>query len=301
MKRLLLILSCVFLCAHLVFAVADFKMKKNLTVNDGQSYSYSTMSVGGTISIAPKGKVNGSIIVINGTLKLDGEVVEDVIGVGSTITLGENAFVHGDLYLIGGMINPPDKMTVEKKVKGEYLNLKLDLKKIESTLMPIISDSQSLAFFKILKIVFWAILALIVLAIVPRKIVQAQDILEMHLLKTSFIGLVSLFACVFMLFVFVILSIVIVGIPFLIALVVAYLGLYIFGRTVLFYFIGKKLTQQFRLKTITPAWFIIIGVGAYAILKFIPIFGPLLLICMNIFEIGIGVGFLFRKKLHLQG
>jgi hypothetical protein len=55
-----------------------------------------------------------------------------------------------------------------------------------------------------------------------------------------------------------------------------------------------------KLKNVPPALFIVLGVAVYSILKFIPFVGPLILILMNLFEVGISVAFFFRKKLKLQ-
>ena len=300
MKRLAILLISVVITTGFLFSASDFKMIKNLSVSNGESYPYSIMSMGGSVTIAPQGKIQGSLIIIGGTLKLEGMVTEDVFCVASTVALGEKSHIQGDLYVIGGSLVPADKMTVEKKVAGQYLNFKFNFKKIESTLMPILSDTQTFALFKLIKIVFWAIIALIVFAVVPRKIILAEEIFTKHLLKIGTIGFISIFSFVFLMFIFIILSFVFIGIPFLFILVIGYFVVYVFGRTALFYFIGLKLSQRFKIK-ISPAFFIIIGVGLYAILKFIPVVGPLLLIVMNIFEVGIGVGYFFRKKLRLQG
>lgn len=301
MKKLSLVLFGLLIFTSAVLAASNFKMVKHLTVSTGETYELSVLSWGGDIQVHPEAAVNGSIIMIGGTLKLDGLVNEDVICAATTIQLGPSARIKGDLYVIGGELTPGEKIEIEKKVGGEYLNFKFNLKKIESTLIPIISDSQSIAFFKLMKIVFWLIVTLIVLAIVPRKVNAAREIFSQHLLKTGAIGIISLFTFVCLLFIFIILSFVIIGIPLLLLLVLAYFVIYIFGRTVMFYFIGAQLAKRVKkLENITPALFIVIGTLFYALLKFLPVVGPVLLIIMNICEVGIGVGFFFRKKLKLE-
>ena len=74
---------------------------------------------------------------------------------------------------------------------------KFNLKKIESTLIPIFSDSQTIAFFKAIKILFWLIVTLIVLAVVPRKIYRAEEMFEKHMLKIAATGIISLFTFAF--------------------------------------------------------------------------------------------------------
>jgi hypothetical protein len=301
MKKLPLVLTALFLISSALFSASGYKMVKNLTVPEGDTYDKSILSWGGAIQVNAGGAVNGSVIMLGGSFTLDGLVEEDVICVATTIKLGQHARIKGDFYVIAGELTPPGKDDILGKVGGEYLNFKFNLKKIESTLIPIISDSQSIAFFKALKIVFWLIVTLIVLAIAPRKVNLARDIFSAHLLKTGAIGIITLFTFICLLFVFIILCFVIVGFPLLFALVLAYFAAYIFGRTVMFYYIGHRLANRFeRLKNITPALFVVIGALFYTLLKFLPVVGPVLLIIMNIFEVGIGAGFFFRKKLKLE-
>ena len=186
------------------------------------------------------------------------------------------------------------------KVEGEFVYFKFDLKKIENTIIPILSDSRTLSFLKAVKIILWFIIALVVFAAVPRKINSAEEIFDKHRLKIGVVGFLSLFSFIILLFIFIILSFVFIGIPFLIILILLYFITFIFGRTVMFYYIGIKLSHLLKFKNITPAIFIMIGIIFYALLKFLPVLGPILLIVLNIFELGIGVSYFLRKKLKFE-
>ncbi|UCH92820.1 MAG: hypothetical protein JSV88_21330 [Candidatus Aminicenantes bacterium] len=299
-KKLSIILVCAFIfiisgtgAGSPCFA-SNFKMVKHLSVAMEESYPDSIMSWGGTVDI--DGTLKGSIILLGGRLELDGIVEEDIICVSSKIRMGEHARVKGELFVIGGILNRHPQSTVN----GEYFNIKFDLKKIENTLIPILSDSRTLAFFKVMKIILWFIISLIVFAVVPKQINHAQEIFETNILKMGALGILSVFTFLFLLFAFFMMSLIIIGIPLLLLLVLLSIVIFIFGRTVIFYLIGIKLSKLLKLKNINPALFIVMGVVVYSILKFIPFVGPLILILMNLFEVGISVGFLLRKKLKLQ-
>jgi hypothetical protein len=294
MKRIVTFVVGLLVISGVLFSDSNYKMLKNLSVPADQSYAGSVISWGGTLDI--DGNLKGSIILIGGCLELDGQVEEDVICVAATIDIRQTAFIKGDLYVIGGSLNRHPKSTV----KGEYFNVKFDLKKIESTLIPILSGSQTIGFIKTIKIILWFIIALIVFAVVPGKIIEAKEIFDKHITKTLAIGILSLITFLFLLFMFIILSFVIIGLPFLFALVLLYFVVCLFGRTVMFYFIGTTVSRRLHLKRITPALFIVMGTVFYALLKFLPVLGPVLLIIMSIFEVGIGVGFLLKKKLRLE-
>ena len=60
-----------------------------------------------------------------------------------------------------------------------------------------------------------------------------------------------------------------------------------------------RIANAFKLKTISTTLYILIGIIFYAILKFLPVIGPIMLISMNILEIGIGTSYLLRKRLRM--
>lgn len=295
MKKLFLLLFIeILIVTGLLFPASDFKMEKDVTLPENETCSHSIVSLKGKLDI--KGSVNESVLLVGGSLSLDGVVAEDVICIASRVTIGKNAVIKRDLFIIGGALEKDPGA----KVEGEFFYFKFDLKRIENTIIPILSDSRTISFFKAVNIILWFIIALIVFVVVPQRINSAEEIFESHLLKIGVIGLLALFCFIFLLFISIILSFVIIGIPLFIALILFCFITYVFGRTVMFYFLGIKLTHLVKLKTLPPAIFLLVGVILYALLKFLPILGPVLLVALNIFEFGIGIGYFFRKRLGVD-
>ncbi len=292
-KITLLVIFYFLVLTGLLFPVSDFKLEKDVNVPAGDTYPNSIISLKGKLHI--EGNVKESVMLVGGELVLNGTVEEDVICIASRVKIGKNARIKRDLYVIGGNL----ERETGAEVKGEFFYFKFDLKKIENSIIPILSDARTFSFFKTVKIILWFIISLIVFAVVPKRINSAEAIFDSHRLKIGTIGLLSLFSFIFLLFIAIILSFVIIGIPLLIILMLLYLVLFVFGRTVMFYYIGIKLSHLVKLKHVIPVFFILVGVAFYAILKFLPIVGPVLLIVLNIFELGIGVGYFLRKKLKL--
>lgn len=275
----------------ILFPLSDFKIEKDINLARDGEYRGSIVSIKGKLNI--DGTVTESILIMGGQVTLDGVVEEDVICVASTVKINKNAVIKRDLFVIGGQLEKDPAA----KVEGEFFNFKLDLKRIENNLIPILSDSSTLSFFKAVKIIIWFIITLIVFAVIPRRIHAADEIFDNHHIKIGVIGLVGLFTFIFLLFIAILLSFVFIGIPILIVLLLLYLATFVFGRTVMYYHIGTKLTRLFKIKHIAPAFFILGGALIYAILKFIPVVGAVLLILINIFELGIGVSYFLRKRL----
>ncbi len=295
MKHLPVLLVVMFLMQGLLFPASNFKLKKDVVVPENTTYEYNIISPGGNIDI--KGKFKHSVILFGGRLRLDGEIGEDIFCIGSKVEIGKNALVKGDLYVIGGKLTK----AAGAQVMGEFTYFRFDLKKIESTLIPILSDVRTITFFRILKIFIWLIIALIVLAIVPRQINSAAEMLETHPVRVGFLGILSLFCLIFLIFIFILLSFILIGIPLLFISILAYSIIYIFGRTIIFYYVGDKITNGLGLRNTAPSLFILIGVILYGLLTFLPVVGPIVLILLNIFELGIGAGFILRKKLRFAG
>jgi hypothetical protein len=293
MKRKIAFLIAISFIPSILFCSSNYNFEKNLTIGQNDSYKNNIISFGGDINI--KGKLEHSLILIGGSLKFDGEVGEDIICILSEVEIGGNALVRGDLFSIGGMLtkNPTAKLM------GDFTYFRFDLKKIESTLIPFLSDAKTFTFFKTIKIILWFIITLIVFAIIPHKIISAGELFEKHKLKIAAVGLLSLFSFIFLLFVFILMFFILIGIPLLFALLLLYFAAFIFGRTVIFYYIGNKITGSLNLKNTMPALFILLGVIFYGLLKFVPVVGPVILLILNLFEIGIGVGFILRKRLGL--
>jgi len=291
MRRSISLLWVLLILPGFLFSSSSFKITKNLEVKKGAEYSGNVISPGGQVTI--NGKFEYSVIMFGGRLHLDGEIGEDVICIGSDVNIGKGAVIKGDLYVIGGILHKDSGADI----KGEFTYFRFDVKKIESTLLPMIFDSTSLTFFIILKIILWLLIALVVFAIVPHKIMNAGELLEKNSFKIGVLGLVSLFSFIFLIFISILLSFILIGLPILFLLILAYFVIFLFGRTVIFFYIGDRITQVLKFKNAAPSVFIIIGALVFGLLKFIPFVGAVVLIIINLFEVGVGVGFLFRKKL----
>lgn len=282
-----------FFLSGCLLSASDFKLDKDVTVAPQETYDSDVISFGGHIDI--KGKFQRSLILFGGSLKLAGEIGQDVVCIGSKVEIGASARIKGDLFIIGGTL----VRDAGAQVSGESTYLRFDLKKIESTLSPIFKDARTIPFFKIIRLLIWFIVALIVIAIVPRQVYGAGEMLGKHPMRVGLIGLLSLFCFFFLLFAFFILVFVLVGIPLLLALIILYFVISVFGRTVIFYFIGDKISGLLKLKNPAPTVLILFGLLLFGLITFLPLVGPLIMFVVNIVEVGIGIGFFLRKKLRL--
>jgi hypothetical protein len=267
------------------------KSNKNILVEPGTTHTASINACNSFLNIG--GKVDDTIFLVGGRLLLSGEITGDVICLGSQVDIKDGSVIGRDLIVIGGHL---DK-AANCKINGEfyYVRTREDLKKIARTLLPFLPESGGLTFLKISKIFFWFILVMLSILLLPLQVSQAAAMLNKSPLRYGTYGLLAFLIFILLLLIFIILSLVLIGIPMLLALLVSYFLILIFGRAVVFYFIGGRIASVLKLKSNAIA-FIILGTAVYALLKFVPLFGAPLLICMDIFAIGISCGFWLRNK-----
>lgn len=288
MKKALILVFILIGSAMLLAA----KNNKAILVAPGTTHVGSINAFKSSLDIG--GKVEDSVFLVSGRLQLSGEISGDVICLGSQVDIKDGAVIGRDLIVIGGRLDKAPGC----KINGEfyYIRTKEDLKKITRTLLPFLPESGGLTFFKISKIFFWFILVMLTLLLLPLQVNQAADMLKKSPLRYGAFGLLTLFIFILLLLIFIILSLVLIGIPLLLALIALYFLVLIFGRTVVFYFIGSKIASVLKFKG-NAIFFMILGTVIYALLKFIPWFGVPLSIIMDIFAFGIGSGFWLRKKI----
>ena len=243
------------------------------------------------------GKVADGVFLVGGSLRLSGEIAGDVICVGARVEITDGAVIGRDLIVIGGRLDKAPGC----RIQGEfyYIRTREDLKKISRTLLPFLPGSGGLTFFRISKIFFWFILAMLTMLLLPAQLRQAAAMLKRSPLRHWTFGLLTMLIFILLLLIFIVLSLVLIGIPLLLVTIALYILVLIFGRAVIFYFIGSRIAAILKLKD-GDILFMILGTAVYALLKFIPWFGMPLLIIMDIAAIGIGMGFWLHRKKSLS-
>ena len=133
---------------------------KNILVAPGATHSGNINAYRSFLDIA--GKVDASVFLVGGRLRLSGGVSGDVICLGSQVDIKDGAVIGRDLIVIGGSVTKAPGC----KISGDfyYIRTKEDLKKIARTMLPFLPESGGLTFFKISKIFFWFILIMLALA-----------------------------------------------------------------------------------------------------------------------------------------
>jgi len=269
-----------------------FLMKKDITIEKGETED-NVISFGGEILI--KGKVKESAIAFGGAIIIEGEVGDDVVGFGSKIVLKSTSRVKGDVVSFGGELQKEPGTIIEGDTARFDLSTFGDVKNFMKdglggalgiSLIPL------LLIIKLISLFFWFIFAIVMVAIFPRQISLASSQLHKKFWPIFGTGLLGIVIFIGLVIFSAILSLLLIGIPILISLVIVGFVIKIFGRVVLFYFFGEILSKAFGWKNTSPLVIIIIGFILVSLVGFIPILGSLFSFVLSI----IGWGVTIRTK-----
>ena len=262
----------------------DISFGEAISVAKGESQK-GIVSFGGHVTV--EGTVEESIIVFGGSLALSGEVGDSVVGFGSNITLKSTAVIKGDIASIGGTLNKEPGCVIDGDTiyfKGGEAISKLFSGGIFSfPLVPIILIIKLIGFF------VWLLIGLFMVAIFPRQLSLASSQIRSAFWPVVGTGLIALILFGGLVVVFALLSLVLIGIPFLLMLGALGLAVKIFGQVALFTFFGESIGKSIGRKTLAPAAAVVIGLVVVSFFKFIPILGFLFSFCLSIIGWGVTI------------
>lgn len=261
----------------------SFSLKKDIVVREDEVQE-SITTFGGNVLI--EGKVE-SVIAFGGTVIVRGKVT-DLVGIGSNITLKSTAFIKGDVFSLGGVLDKEPGSIV----KGDTIHFKTseDISKFLKEAFKNIFSVSLIPFILVMKLIvffIWFLLSLVIAALFARQISFASSQIRTSFGSVFGIGLLSIIIYVGVVIFSALLSFILIGIPLLFFFIIFGLVIQIFGRVVLFYFLGESFLKAFGKDKVSPLVFVIIGLVIATVIRFIPVIGFLFSFCLSI--IGWGV------------
>jgi hypothetical protein len=243
------------------------------------------VSFGGRVTV--EGTVKETIILFGGSITLSGEVGDSIVGFGSVITLKSTAVVKNDVASIGGMLVKEPGCVIEGDTVyfkgGEAISKLFSGGLFSFPLIPIILVIKLIAFF------VWLLIALVMSGLFPRQISFASSEIRNHFWPVIGTGFVSVLLFGALVVVFALLSLLLIGIPFLLLLGAIGLMVKIFGQVAIFHFFGESLGRSFGRRNPATATAVVIGLVVVSVIKFIPILGFLFSFCLSLIGWGVAI------------
>ncbi|MBM3310073.1 MAG: hypothetical protein FJY80_01040 [Candidatus Aminicenantes bacterium] len=246
------------------------------------------VSLGGSVTV--EGQVRQTVFAIGGTVTISGRVGESVVVIGGRVLLRPTAEVAKDVVILGGTLTREAGCTVggdtvyfkskelsDKFFKGGLLGF------LSVSLLPVILIVKFVTLF------IWALVAFVVAMLFPRQVKLASDQVRTSFWSIFSTGLLALVAFTVFILIAAVLSIVLIGIPVLLALGFAGLVVKMFGRVAMLYFFGESLARGFNRRSVSALGGAMLGLLLVGFIGFIPLFGWLFTTIINIVGWGVAI------------
>ncbi len=269
-----------------------FILQKDIIVERGEVQD-NVVGLGGEILI--KGTVNENAMAFGGRIIVEGEVQGSVVGFGAEILLKSTAEVDGDVISLGGAIKKEHGSVIGGDTVQFGLESYADIKKFFKEGLGGVFGMKIIPFLLLIKLFMlfiWFILAVLLAAVFPRPIAYASSQIKTQFWPVFGTGILSIIIFTGLVVFSAFLSLILIGIPILIALVFLGISIKIFGRVILFHFFGESLSKAFGSKNPSTIGAVILGFILVSFIGFIPIFGSLFYFVLSI----LGWGSVIRTK-----
>jgi len=271
----LVILTTTAGCVTVHSGSGGFLMGGRKVVEKGEVTRDELVMMGGSVRI--DGEARADVVVLGGSLTVNG-TARDVVVVGGTMRLGPDAHIRGDLVNVGGSLN----RSPGARVDGEVVNVGIS----GLDWMPgfgmgdwSIGRWWGLSPFHVVarttQLVYWLLLAVIVVALAGDRVSSAAHSIAREPFRFGIIGFVGFFALCLLTVFLVILSLLVIGIPFLLAVLLLWWLAYIFGMVAVFHVIGQKLLPVFGKSDASQLGLVAVGAVALGLLHYFPLIGSL--------------------------
>jgi hypothetical protein len=187
----------------------------------------------GDITVAKDEQVNGAVVAVGGSVKVDGRVRDDVVAVGGSVKLGPHAEVLGDVTSVGGTIERDPGAVVSgrlNEVAFSTPNIRIR-PRWNFHLIPWY-DTGAWPAFRLLgtavRMALVGLLAALIVLIAPRGVRRVEHVVTTEPWKAAAVGLLAeLFFIPALVLAVVALAISIIGIPLLVLVPFAVLAFFV--------------------------------------------------------------------------
>ncbi|CAN5466265.1 hypothetical protein BH10ACI2_BH10ACI2_16910 [soil metagenome] len=290
LAEFLLLICCFQILGLAVFAHPEITTSDDdLTVTVNDAPEQDVIVIGKTLIIKQRAK---SALAIGGDVIVEGRVEGDVGTIGGKIVQNENAYIGGDIIVIGGAYRPesqnpfrvPGKETIIFGVFEE------ELRNFAQNPSQLFSPTFSLGFLaqRLLVALLWFVVSLVFTTIAPGAVSRAVARIQLSPLKLCAIGAGAFLALTGLIVVGA------VGLPNSLGATLALMGSlililgYVFGRVALQVSLGKLFQKHFLSeKNRSETLAILIGVLIWTVLLSMPYLWIIAL--FTVFTFGIGL------------
>ncbi|HZW04346.1 MAG TPA: polymer-forming cytoskeletal protein [Anaerolineaceae bacterium] len=265
-------------------------MGNSFRLRSGDVLNGDLVVMGGNAQLDEGSTVNGDVALFGGNLNTAGTIDGDVFAMGANVSLGETALITGEISTVGASVAGADDGQVQGGINvgdmGDF-----DFGPIFTDFVPGMGNGFTPVFgfftdvfWRILQILGMAVLAMLVVLVLPRYMNNAIETLAIQPVASGGVGLLTMALLPFLALLLVLLAITIILIPVTIIGLLAIVVVLIFGWIVVGYEIGKLLERSLRQDWAEPVvagiGTLVLGVGS-ALVGAIPCIGWLIVLLIS--------------------
>lgn len=247
------------------------------------------ISYGKTVIV--RGRAKG-VLTFGGDIIIEGRIDGDVAAIGGSVVQKQDAFIGGDLFVIGGKYKPESQEPLRDPAKETvmYAGYEDELRDLAQNPTHLLSPEPTLAFFaqRVLSVLFWLMISLAFATIARGAVSRAVARLNLSGLKVAAAGSAALLLATVAM---------VLTLTFLPAYLTAGIGLmvlaflllaFVFGRVALNVAVGKLVQKNFlSLRDRSETLAILIGVIFWTVLLSLPYIWTV--VVFVVFVAGIGL------------
>lgn len=303
-----LVLGLIFLTPS-VPALADDGQSaifgQDFTLKPGERLSHDLAVFGGRVHLERGSIVEGDVAVLGGDAQIEGVVEGSVVVIGGNVELDATAVVEKDLVAFGNVRRHGDAVVKGNTVQGLEAGKRFEELRsmfVRPTLVPqspapsrprpIKPSGVGQAFRNIGTILAVLVVIACLALVLPKHVERTKDAMVGWPAVSVVIGVLTIIVAGLLMVVFALLSIVCIGIPLLIALVIALAGCALLGVAAAGLWIGQKVLASVRITQYKSLIETLVGVGLITIATLVPCIGTLF--TLGIVSWGIGGAVLTR-------
>jgi len=218
-------------------------------------------------------------VAIGGSIKVVGNVQEDVVAIGGNVELTNSAIVLGDVVTIGGKL----KKAPGAIIKGEIVEIGVPGSGAWGRKESMSMWGLGFVLFKLASFAGVLILALILVAFATKQIGMASSAAEKNGWRSFWVGLLAMISIVP---IALLLLVSIVGIIFVPLWGLLVVTAFFFAKVVLSQLIGKKLLKLFKIDKKPMPLEVALGLIVLSLIGMVPILGGIALWALGTIALG---------------
>lgn len=264
---------------------------QDITIGSESSVGSDVFFVGQTATI--NGIVGRDVGGATQTLLVNGQVNRSINAQSSSINIGPTADIKGDFSYTSGKKASIDPSAIiggatEFHLDEQFNEPKKDMKKMDADWI-----GKWFSPGRFMSILFYTLLAIVFITLFPSIGKQVVETMELHPVRSTGIGILSMIVLPVVILAF---MITIIGIPVAILIAAFYAFAFLVGRMCSGYIIGKRVLRQVKEKgTIKRIWPAVVGIPLVLILFGIPYVGWIISLIFTMWGVG-GIMLSFAEK-----